>query len=130
MGHFSKFKFLYFNFISNKWVINNQIYYCLATFNLKKIQWVSYNCKTRTIWCVYINQPTKISIMYNLRKIKSRDASMRSRSNSLMNVDGPKSKIMPKLEWGDLTSENESESGNYSQSDIQKSFIIEEQNKL
>ena len=66
--------------------------------------------------------------MYNLRKTKSRDASMRSRSNSPMNVDDPK--IKPKLEWEDLISEHESESGNYSQSDIQKSYKIEEQKKL
>ena len=66
--------------------------------------------------------------MYNLRKIKSRDASMRSRSNSPMNVDDPK--IIPKLEWEDLISEHERESGNYSQSDIQKSYKIEEEKKL
>ena len=66
--------------------------------------------------------------MYNLRKTKSRDASMRSRSNSPMNVDDPK--IKPKLEWEDLTSEHNSESGNYSQSDIQMSYKIEEEKKL
>ena len=53
---------------------------------------------------------------------------MRSRSNSPMNVDAPK--IMPKLEWEDLISEHESENGNYSQSDIQKSYKIEEEKKL
>ena len=51
---------------------------------------------------------------------------MRSRSNSPMNVDDPK--IKPKLEWEDLISEHES--GNYSQSDIQKSYKIEEEKKL
>ena len=66
--------------------------------------------------------------MYNLRKTKSRDASMRSRSNSSMNVDDPK--IKPKLEREDLISEHESESGNYSQYDIQKSYKIEEEKKL
>ena len=68
--------------------------------------------------------------MYDLRKTKNRDASMRSRSNSPMNVDDPKPKIIPKLEWGDLTSDHESESSNYSQSDIQKSYKNEEENKL
>ena len=53
---------------------------------------------------------------------------MRSRSNSPMNVDDPKPKRIPKLEWEDLISEHES--GNYSQSDIQKSYKIEEENKL
>ena len=62
--------------------------------------------------------------MYNLRKTKSRDASMRLMSSSSMNVNGPKPKIMPKLEWEDLISEHESESGNYSLSDIQKNYKI------
>ena len=48
---------------------------------------------------------------------------MRSRSNLPMNVDDPK--INPKLEWEDLISEHESKSGNYSQSDTQKSYKIE-----
>ena len=47
--------------------------------------------------------------MNNLRKTKSRDTSMRSRSNSSMKVDDPKPKIIPKLEWGDTISENEGE---------------------
>ena len=55
---------------------------------------------------------------------------MRSRSNSSMNVDDPKSKITPKLEWEDFISEHERESGNYSQFDIQKSYKIEEERKL
>ena len=68
--------------------------------------------------------------MYNLRKEKkSRDFSTRLRSNSSMNVDDPKPMIPPKLEWGDLISEHESKSGNYSQSDIQKSYKIEEERK-
>ena len=66
--------------------------------------------------------------MYNLRKTKSRDSPMRSKSNSSLNVDDPK--IIPKLEWEDLISEHESESGDYSQSDIQKSYKIEEEKKL
>ena len=45
-----------------------------------------------------------------------------------MNVDDPK--IKSNLEWDDLISEHESESGNYTQSDIQKSYKIEEQKKL
>ena len=98
----------------------------MKTFNLKKILWVSYNWQTRIIWCVYIVQPTKTLVMYNLRKTKSRDASMRSKSNSPMNVDD--SKLIPKLEWDDLISKHES--GNYSQFDIQKSYKIEEDNKL
>ena len=66
--------------------------------------------------------------MYNLRKAKSSEASMRSKSNSPMNVNDPK--IIPKLEWEDLISEHESESDNYCQSDIQKSYKIEEEKKL
>ena len=68
--------------------------------------------------------------MYNLRKTTSRDASMRSTLKPSMNVDDPKPKTMPKLEWEDLVSEHESESGNYSQSDIQKSNKIEKEKKL
>ena len=64
--------------------------------------------------------------MYNLRKTKSRDASMRSRSNSSMNVDGPK--LIPKLGWENLILKHKS--GNYSQFDIQKSYKIEEDYKL
>ena len=45
-----------------------------------------------------------------------------------MNVYYPK--IIPKLEWEDLISEHQSESGNYSQSDIQKSYKTEEKRKL
>ena len=41
-----------------------------------------------------------------------------------------KPKITPKLKWEDLISEHECESGNYSQSDIQKSYKIEEVKKL
>ena len=37
---------------------------------------------------------------------------MRSRSNSPMNVDDSKPKIIPKLEWEDLISEHENERGN------------------
>ena len=65
-----------------------------------------------------------------MRKTKSRDASMRSKSNSPMNVDDPKPKRIPKLEWEDLISEDESESSNYNQSDIHKSYKIEEEKKL
>ena len=68
--------------------------------------------------------------MYNLRKTKSRDASLRSRSNSSMSEDDSKSKTIPKIEWEDLISEHERKSGNCSQSDIQKSNKIEEQKKL
>ena len=50
---------------------------------------------------------------------------MRSRSNSPINVDDPKPKRIPKLEWEDLISEHESESNNYSQSDIQKNYKFE-----
>ena len=53
---------------------------------------------------------------------------MRSMSNSPINVDDPK--MIPKLEWEDLISEHENESGNYSKSDIQKSYKVEEQKKL
>ena len=49
--------------------------------------------------------------MYNLSKTKSRDSSMRSRSNSSIKMDDPKPKIIPKLEWEDHISEHESESG-------------------
>ena len=73
--------------------------------------------------------PLKILIMYNLRKTKNRDASIRLRSNLSMSVDDPKPKIKKKLEWEDLISEHESESGNYSQSEIQKSYKIEEESK-
>ena len=68
--------------------------------------------------------------MYNVRKIKSRDASIRSRSNSSMNVDDPKPKIIPKLKLEDQISEHESESGNYSQFDIQKIYKIKEEKRL
>ena len=37
---------------------------------------------------------------------------------------------MPKLEWEDLISEHEGESGNHSQSDINKSYKIEEERKF
>ena len=50
------------------------------------------------------------------------------RSNSTMNMDDPN--IISKLKLEDLISEHESKSGNYSQSDIQKSYKIEEQKKL
>ena len=82
------------------------------------------------LWYVYISQPTKILIMYNFRKTKSRDALMRSRSNSSMNVDDSKPKRIPKLEREDIKLNHKSEIGNYSQSDIQKNYKIEEQNKL
>ena len=53
---------------------------------------------------------------------------MRSRSNSPINVDDPK--IIPNPKWEDILSEHESESGNYSLSDIQMSYKIEEEKKL
>ena len=63
-------------------------------------------------------------------KTKSRDASIRSRSNSSLNVDDPNPKFISKLEWDNLLSENESESRNFSQSNIQMSYKIEEEKKL
>ena len=50
--------------------------------------------------------------MCNLRKTMSRDDSMRSRSNSPINVNEPKPKIRTKLEWEDLISEHEDKSCN------------------
>ena len=40
------------------------------------------------------------------------------------------SQILHKIEWEDLISENENESGNYSQANIHKCFKIGKQNKL
>ena len=54
---------------------------------------------------------------------------MRLMSSSSIDVNGPKPKIIPKLKWEDLISKHESESGNYSQSDIQKNYKIEEEKK-
>ena len=45
-----------------------------------------------------------------------------------MSVDDQR--LNKKLEWEDLISEHESESGNYNQSDIQKSYKIEKEMKL
>ena len=50
-------------------------------FKFKKIQWVSYNCQTRIIWCVDVSQPLNFN-NGQFEETKSRDASMRSRSNS------------------------------------------------
>ena len=41
-------------------------------------------------------------IKCNLRKAKSRDASIKSRSSSSMTADDPKPKIIPKLQWDNL----------------------------
>ena len=42
-----------------------------------------------------------------------------------MNEDDPKSKIIPKLESEDLLADHQNESGNYSQTDIYKSYKVE-----
>ena len=55
---------------------------------------------------------------------------MRSRSNSPMNVDGLEPKIIQNLNCEDLISDHESESGNYSQSDIHKNYKIEQKKKF
>ena len=67
--------------------------------------------------------------MYNLRKTKSRDASMRSRSksNSSMNVDNQNTKNYRKNAKEDQISEHESEY-QCSQSSLKKD--IEEEKKL
>ena len=63
-------------------------------------------------------------------KTKSRDASMRPRPNSSINVDDQKPKIISKLNSKDLIFEHKNKSGNYNQSDIKKSNKIEEEKKL
>ena len=68
--------------------------------------------------------------MYNLRKTKSRDASMRSRSNSSMNVDEPKPNTKVKADKNELISEHDSEYVRYSQSIDSEAHQVEEEKKL
>ena len=68
--------------------------------------------------------------MYNLRKTKSRDASMRSRSNSSMNVDEPKPNTKVKADKNELISEHDSEYVRYSQSIGSEAHQVEEEKKL
>ena len=68
--------------------------------------------------------------MYNLRKTKSRDASMRSRSNSSMNVDESKPNTKVNADKNELISEHDSEYVRYSQSTNSKAHQVEEEKKL
>ena len=65
--------------------------------------------------------------MYNLRKTKSRDVSMRSRSNSSMNVDEPQPNTKAKADKNELISEHDSEYVRYSQSIDSEAHQVEEE---
>ena len=69
-------------------------------------------------------------IMFNLRKTKSRNASMRSRSNSSMNVDEPKPSTKVKADKNELISEHDSKYVRYSQSIDSEAHQVEEEKKL
>ena len=111
---------------SNKCAIKAD--YCRTTFNLKKILWVSYNCQTRIIWCVYKVIPLFNNIQFERHKEQRRFNDIKIK---LINERiWPKSIIISKLNWEDFISEHENESGNYSQFDIQKSFKINDEKKF
>ena len=66
--------------------------------------------------------------MYNLR-IQGPETFKEIKGKSI-NKRGYLNPNMPKLEWEDLISEHEGEGGNHSQSDINKSYKIEEERKF
>ena len=69
-------------------------------------------------------------IMYILRKTKSRDASMRSLSNSSMNVYEPKPNTKVKADKKELISEHDSEYVRYSQFIDSEAHHVEVEKKL